>query len=181
MNDSTQLPLDLEIWMPIPGYEGLYDVSSKGSIRRAPENARFKTKPIRKLTITKFGYQSVYIKNTEGQGKNLLVHRAVMAAFVGPVPDGHQINHKNGIKSDNRIENLEYITPSANVQHAYDVLGVVARHGVSHPCAKLNDEKVREIRQLIGRRSLNQLSKQFSVDNRVIRDIRDHKIWKHVK
>lgn len=54
-------------------------------------------------------------------GKKRLVHRVVLQAFLGPCPLGHEVNHVNGVKSDNRAENLEYVTRSANVAHAYGI------------------------------------------------------------
>jgi hypothetical protein len=69
----------------------------------------------------------------------MFVHRIVAAAFIGPCPDGLEINHKNGIKLDNRAENLEYTTRSANMKHAYDsglrrreFLGTQWRGGRAH-------------------------------------------------
>lgn len=65
------------------------------------------------------GYPCVYVSR---QGRNMAftVHSIVMQAFVGPRPEGYHINHKNGIKTDNRLENLEYVTPAYNSKHAWD-------------------------------------------------------------
>lgn len=76
-----------------------------------------------------------------------LVHCLVAEAFLGPRPTPeHQPNHKNGIKTDNRDSNLEWVTPSQNTHHAYGILGHKAARGAATYRAKLTEKKVREIR-----------------------------------
>lgn len=74
-------------------------------------------------------------------------HRLVWRAMNGPIPDGLTINHKNGVKDDNRPENLEIVTPSENTKHAYRI-GLMDEHGERNPAAKLSDEAVKAIRLL---------------------------------
>lgn len=66
------------------------------------------------------GYSKITLYN--GRFKNHFVHRLVMETFVGKVPEGLEINHKNGVKNDNRLENLEYLTPEENREHYITVL-----------------------------------------------------------
>lgn len=74
------------------------------------------------------------------KNKQLLVHRMVAEAFIPNPENKPQVNHKNGDKTDNRVENLEWVTASENVKHAYRELGI-------HPWnRKLTDEQVRAIR-----------------------------------
>ena len=77
-------------------------------------------------------------------------HRLVWMHVNGPIPDGLVMNHKNGIKSDNRPSNLEVVTPSENQKHAIHVLKVgtfVDQWGEKNHAAKLTDSQVREIRR----------------------------------
>ena len=74
-------------------------------------------------------------------------HHLVAAAFLGPRPLGMQINHKNGIKTDNYFTNLEYVTPSQNSWHAYHILKVYKtsfKPGAEHPSAKKHITKLRQ-------------------------------------
>ena len=76
------------------------------------------------------------------------VHRLVAYAFVDMnPPDGYQVNHINGIKTDNRPCNLEWVSVKQNVQHSYD-LGLACNSGDRHPIALLSNEEVRRLRYL---------------------------------
>lgn len=108
-------------WRPISGYEGYYEVSNKGIVRsldRDVEHAvsgvvRRRGRVI-KLKPHKDGYRMVTL-HKEGRRKNRMVHQIVLEAFVGPCPPGQQTCHNNGDPSDNRLENLRWDTPKANV------------------------------------------------------------------
>lgn len=101
-----------EIWKDIPGYEDLYQVSNIGNIRI--KNYRKSGKPkIRKASNNKCGYIGINLIK-DGKAHYHLVHRLVYSAFIGTIPEGMQINHINEIKSDNRICNLNLMTPMEN-------------------------------------------------------------------
>lgn len=71
------------------------------------------------------GYRVVQFR-VDGKNKGYRIHRLVMKAHSGECGDGLDVNHKNGVRSDNRFENLEWCTRSENLKHSYDVLGRVA-------------------------------------------------------
>lgn len=108
-----------EEWRPVPGYEGYYEVSDLGHVRRLKQASGTQTERILKLLPQghKGEYQSVVLSR-HSQIKSFPVHRLVALAFIGPLPRRHEINHKNGIKTDNRPANLEYVTKSENQLHA---------------------------------------------------------------
>lgn len=113
MDNSTPVlpaPQD-EIWCDIPDYEGVYEVSNLGRVRR------IKTGRILKPS-TSSGYFGVLLCINGVQTYNK-IHTLVMKAFVGTRPNGYHTNHKNGIKKDNRLDNLEYVTPAENIAHAF--------------------------------------------------------------
>ena len=101
-----------QVWEPVFGYEALYEVSDLGRIRSLTK-ADVELKP----HVTPKGYARVSLFK-EGKTKNHFVHRIVAATFKGV--SELQVNHINGLKLDNRINNLEYVTASRNLQHAYD-------------------------------------------------------------
>jgi len=91
-------------------------------------------------------------------------HRLVWQHFRGNIPDGMVMNHKNGIKDDNRLENLEVVTYSENMRHAYRT-GLASEWGERNPAAKLTDRQVEQIRFLYatGDHLQIDLAKQFGV------------------
>lgn len=121
----------IEHWRPVPGWEGLYEVSDQGrvkSFRRSPFGLL-----LRPGRYTSSGHVSVSL----GRGNMWPVHLLVLLAFVGPLPKGLEARHLNGVASDNRLDNLRYGTRSLNMIDAQI-------HGVGR--AKFTPEQVREIR-----------------------------------
>lgn len=114
------------------------------------------------------------------------VHRAVIMTFVGPIPKGMVINHKNGIKDDNRLENLEVVSHSENSYHSYSQLGRKAVNtnpskGEKHHNSSLTAADVIEIRRLYaaGARQVD-LAEKFSTPQTNISQIVRRAAWKHV-
>lgn len=101
-----------------------------------------------------------------------MAHRLVWHYFFGPIPDGMCINHKNGIKDDNRPGNLEIVTYSENIKHAHR-LGCIDQSGERNPNAKLSNAEVQEIRVLYstGQYYQTDLAKKFGVSFQTISKI----------
>lgn len=105
----------MELWKDIPGYEGRYQISSNGNVRSLLKAIRLRH------FVCGSGYEEVILKKN-GDRKPKLIHRLVAEAFV-PNPQGkREVNHKDGNKHNNDYRNLEWVTPSENIRHSYDVL-----------------------------------------------------------
>ena len=109
-----------ERWLPVPGYEGMYEVSSVGRVRSLPRIVHRKDGRSRRALggdlnrrVSGTGYLCVDLWK-ENQGSRENVHVLVAAAFIGPRPDGMFVCHYNDVKTDNRVENLRYATPADN-------------------------------------------------------------------
>lgn len=112
-----------------------------------------------------------------GTSIHLYAHRVIWETVNGPIPEGLEIDHLNGNKSDNRVRNLEAVTKSQNVLRAL-ALGLAPR-GEQRAAAKLTDEKVREIRASVGTTTA-QLARDFGVDKSTIKSVREGTTWRHV-
>ena len=100
-----------EIWKDIKGYEGLYEISDSGRIR----NSRGK---ILKQSIGTSGYYTTHLYN-HTKRQTVMAHRLVAKTFVPNPENKREVNHINGNKTDNRAQNLEWVTPRENITHSY--------------------------------------------------------------
>lgn len=103
---------DVEVWRDIPNYEGFYSASSLGQIRSDRSG-----RTLRGAVSASDGYTRVML-SVGGVAKCRTVHSLVAEAFLGERPDGYEVNHRDTNKRNNRRDNLEYITGSANMRHA---------------------------------------------------------------
>lgn len=101
-----------EIWKDIPGYEGQYQASNFGRIRSLKYNKVRILKPSRDGS----GYYMVILYQNNVK-KNASVHRLVWLAFNGAIPEGLQINHKDEVKTNNSLVNLELVTRKENINY----------------------------------------------------------------
>ncbi len=112
-----------EEWRAIAGYEGFYEVSSLGRIRRMAGwpigGGRYHSVPktCSKPAVKRTGYAEVALCVAPLRRYHL-VHRLVAAAFIGPCPDGYEVNHKDTNRANNVATNLEYLTKKGNAQHS---------------------------------------------------------------
>lgn len=156
-------------WRPVPGLSA-YEVSNLGRIRKA----------YTKEMCTFFRMRGGYLKMNfydDGVAHSRLVHRVVMAAFVGP--SKMQVNHIDGNKTNNKLSNLEYVTQSENIKHGFRT-GLYTNIGEQNPSAKLNWDKVDEIRLLaqLKTHTHKQIAEMYGVGQTAITNIVNGKKWK---
>lgn len=108
---------DIEFWRDIQGFEGLYQVSSLGRVksleRITPQKHHIKERILNQIKVTG-GYLNVNLCK-DGKLKRFQVHRLVYQTFVGEIPEGMQVNHIDEDKTNNRVDNLNLMTPKENV------------------------------------------------------------------
>jgi predicted transcriptional regulator YheO len=114
--------------------------------------------------------------------KTVLAHRIIAECFIPNPNNLPQINHKNGNKLDNRIENLEWVTPKENTRHAHANNLIKVNKGEECPRTNLKDSEALEIRSMYetGLYSQKELGKVFNCSRSTIQGIVNRRYWKHV-
>lgn len=173
------------IWKDVPSYEGYYQVSSCGLIKSIERIVKYREnhsglrkERILKANVMKHGYVHVVLC-IDKEKKTLKAHRLVALAFI-PNPENKPcVNHINGIKTDNRVENLEWCTYAENTQHAYKNKLHSGIKGEKSHLSKLKTDDIMKIRLLYseGLHSQNELGKIFNVSQSQIYRIVNNINW----
>lgn len=165
----------MEIFLPIKDFEGLYEISSYGRVKSIERKDRFNRNHGGFLIPRKHtgGYYQILLSKN-GVYSYKYIHRIVGEHFI-PNPNNYRyINHKNGIKTDNSVSNLEWCSFSENIQHAYNT-GLCSREKQS---LKLSKEQVFEIRKLLLQNiSQEKIAKKYNVSQSTIWRIKHGKRW----
>lgn len=168
----------MEKWKDIQGFNGLYQISNHGRVK---SNNQYKNKQPGRILKVYVRKDTKYCVIT--LRKNIFyVHSLVAAAFIGPRPFNHEVNHIDTNKLNNKESNLEYLTRLDNVHHAILNGKMPRRLGEKNSQAILTANKIIKIRSqyLRGKTSYTKLSKNFHCSKGNIRDIIKRKSWKHI-
>lgn len=165
---------EIEIWKDIIGYENEYEISNLGDVRRKIKNLT-KIKDIS-------GYEKVTLcKN--GKCTNFSVHRLVAQVFLPNPEDKEQVHHRDFVKDNNKLKNLEWVTPLENIR--YNVLEGITRNqlGEKNNMSKLSKEDVLFIRELLNDGlSVYEIHKDYFpiLHQQTIYAIKNKRIWNHI-
>lgn len=169
-----------ETWVPVAGFEIDYEVSDMGRVRsidrhvrNGETSTRLRKGRVLRPGLTGSGYPQVNL-SSGGKNKVLMVHRLVMAAFVGACEKGVEVCHRDGKKTNNALENLRYDTKKSNAADRY-------KHGTHHrgeksPNAKLTNERVSVIRKSV--LTYGKLAEMFGVSEAAVGMAKRGVTWK---
>jgi len=177
--------MDKETWYDIPDYEGYFQVSNNLIFRSLygwNKGGLFKRKKpfiIKPVVCKNPGYYTFGVGfKGFGNKKRLYVHKVVATLFI-PNPNNYRcVNHKNGIKTDNRIENLEWCTHKENTTHALKTGLIKILVGQQQSNVVLTDSEVMEI--FITKGKYTELGRKYGVNPNTIKAIKVGRCWNHL-
>jgi len=166
-----------EVWRDVKNFEGLYQVSNLGKVKRLVSK-RVLCERLIGSSIDRYGYVK-RVLSKKGKNHCFTEHRLVAITFLENPENKATVNHINGIRTDNRVENLEWNTQLENKQHAIRT-GITNMKGTNHPKCKLNEEQVLEIKKIGFSQTRTSLSKKYGVSRNSILGIIKGKYWNHI-
>lgn len=169
-----------EIWKDIIGFEGLYQFSNLYRVKSLPK--RGSHKEYLEPCTDKMGYPRITLRK-DGRYHVRKIHRLVLEYCIGVCPSGMECRHLNDIKTDYRIENLKWGTPSENQQDSIrNGTQYTGDHrGTKTHNAILIDENIPEIKKLIKQGViLKIIAKMFGVSRQCITDVKFNRTWSHI-
>lgn len=175
-----------EEWKAISEFEGIYEISNYGRVKRlqrvavrGPGTVRTLKELIRKTRLNQ-GYETLFLKNG-AVNKNVKIHRLVAQEFIDNPHSKIEVNHKDGNKTNNYVGNLEWCTRKENAVHAFRNGLIKFRKGQECLNAKLSNEKVIDIKKRIGAGvSSVIIGEKFGVSKNTINDIKFNRTWTHI-
>jgi hypothetical protein len=166
-----------EKWLPVFGFEGLYEVSDQGRVRRTGQRTSRIPKTLKTLVDKRTGHRKVNLSDINRRQRP--VHTLVLEAFRGPRPSGFDARHLNGVPNDNRLINLAWGSRKENCDDK-------RRHGTipigsRHPHAKLHETAVPLIRAAVADgKTIREIAFLFGVTHQTINDVMQGRTWRHV-
>lgn len=171
----------IEEWKPISGYEGIFSVSSLGRIRN--ECVKRGNQYVGKIRIGKKHKDNyLSIRMCHNYKVNIFrIHNLVAKAFIGERPENYVVNHKDGDKANNKLENLEYLSRSQNAYHAVKMNRWPDCRGSKHYASRFKDEDIKNIRDLYKKgEKQKSIAIKFNTNQCYISQIVNNKRWSHV-
>ena len=174
---------DKEVFKPIKGYEGLYEISNHGNVKSL---AKTWSVGVKGDTILKpGGWEENYVHVVLSMDKvkrHLLVHRLVALHFCDNPNNYPVVNHKNSNRRDNYYGNLEWATQKQNVQHGYEHGYMEGRKGLRHHNCKLSEYQISEIKKMYNEKygSQKEIAKVFNIKQSQVSRIVTGRRWSHI-
>jgi len=167
-----------ETWIDIKDYEGRYQASNLGMIKTFVQ--AFKTnKGVLRYGIDTNGYPIVKLYSN-GKGRTSKVHRLIAETFIDNPNNLPQVNHKDGNKLNNAVENLEWCDQSHNIKHAYRTGLSKIYFGEQTSQAKFTEKQILEIRSKYKKGNGKELAAEYGMSTTNIHDIVKRNTWNHI-
>ena len=170
-----------EIWKPVKDYEGVYEVSNHGRIRRLTTVKGYKAGSFLSGGTHKRGYVQICLCRN-GTKKLILLHQIVADAFLGQCPIGYTVDHVDNDKRNNKVSNLEYVTRPENTLRQHRNGRAKYVRGEKNGLAKLKSSDIPKIRRLLSQHiPRKRIADEFGVTSGTISAIARGKTWTHIK